>query len=61
MRELGRRAGVDVGTISRLESGHVPRPNLTTSAALARALGIHPADLANTPDPDGPERDRGEE
>lgn len=45
IRELGRRAGVSAGQISRIESGEVQRPAVETLVALARALDCNPVPL----------------
>jgi transcriptional regulator with XRE-family HTH domain len=39
-RELSTKAGLSVGTVSSLESGHVTRVELRTMLRLADALGV---------------------
>lgn len=45
IRELGRRAGVSAGQISRIEAGEVEKPSRETLGAIARALGGRPDPL----------------
>jgi transcriptional regulator with XRE-family HTH domain len=42
--ELGRRAGVNPGTINRLETGEREPPGRDQALALAEALGLAPAE-----------------
>ncbi len=44
-RELGRRAGVDNGTVIRIEQGLIPNPRPDNLRAIGRVLGIPAADL----------------
>jgi HTH-type transcriptional regulator/antitoxin HipB len=46
--ELARRAGVNQGTISRIEAGHTKGVDLATLDRLARALGVSPRSLLVT-------------
>ena len=43
--ELAERSGVGITTITRIESGHIPEPRVSTLRKLADALGIEPRDL----------------
>lgn len=57
--EVAARAGLQPETISRLENGRLS-PTLTSVAALAKALGVEPGDLAGfgstgSPPPVSPE------
>ncbi len=44
-REVGRRAGVDGGTVTRLERSMNPRPSIENLSAIAEVLGIPTADI----------------
>jgi transcriptional regulator with XRE-family HTH domain len=44
-RELARRAGVDSGTVVRIEQGQIARPRADSLRALGAVLGISAADL----------------
>lgn len=44
-REVARRAGVDVGTVTRLEQGLIPNPRVERLRAIAEVLEIPAADL----------------
>ncbi|MCZ2341474.1 MAG: helix-turn-helix domain-containing protein [Bacteroidales bacterium] len=60
LAELAERAGVNLGTIHRIESGHRPNPTWETVVALSAALGV-PTDAflavgeESTPDRPGDE------
>lgn len=43
--ELAERAGVAKGTVYALEKGAHPRPRGRVMRAIARALGVEPADV----------------
>jgi predicted transcriptional regulator len=43
--ELAEKSNVGITTITRIESGHIPEPRVSTLRKLARALGISPAEL----------------
>ena len=43
--ELARRAGLDVATVSRLETGRRKNPRLETLGSLAKALDCDPGYL----------------
>jgi transcriptional regulator with XRE-family HTH domain len=43
--ELAERSGVGITTITRIESGHIPEPRVSTLRKLADALEVSPADL----------------
>ena len=43
--EVARRAGVDVGTVSRIERGQIPSPTAKTLLALGKVLDIPASDL----------------
>src|SRR5688572_6316295 len=45
LRELGRRAGVSAGQLSRIENGQVAQPAQDTLERLARALDRDPRPL----------------
>jgi transcriptional regulator with XRE-family HTH domain len=45
LSELARRADVDKGTVSRLESGRITNPTTDTVAKLERALRIRRGSL----------------
>jgi transcriptional regulator with XRE-family HTH domain len=44
-RELAARAGVSMQTISNLETGRLRDLKVSTLSALARSLGVSPAEL----------------
>ena len=44
-REVARRAGVDVGTVTRIEKAQIPTPKAENLTAIGDALGIPAADL----------------
>ena len=44
-REVARRAGVDVGTVVRIEQGQIASPRLDNLRAIGEVLGIPAADL----------------
>lgn len=48
VREVARRAEIDVSVISRLERGQNPRPRMETLRAIGEVLGIPTADLYTT-------------
>jgi len=43
--ELADKSGVGITTITRIESGHMTEPRVSTLRKLAAALGIEPRDL----------------
>lgn len=43
--EVARRAGVDAGTVSRIERGQIPNPTAKTLLALGEVLGIPESEL----------------
>jgi transcriptional regulator with XRE-family HTH domain len=43
--EVARRAGINVGTVTRLELGQIKEPRPTNLLAIAAVLGIEPADI----------------
>jgi transcriptional regulator with XRE-family HTH domain len=43
--ELADKSGVGITTITRIESGHITEPRVSTLRKLAAALGIEPRDL----------------
>jgi transcriptional regulator with XRE-family HTH domain len=43
--EVARRAGVNVGTVTRIEHGEIPNPRPESLMAMARVLQISPSDL----------------
>lgn len=43
--EVARRAGVDAGTVSRIERGQIPNPTAKTLLALGKVLGIPESEL----------------
>jgi transcriptional regulator with XRE-family HTH domain len=49
-RELAEKAGVGVGTVSRLEEGVVTDPRFSTLRKLAAVLKVNPRDLMNMDD-----------
>jgi transcriptional regulator with XRE-family HTH domain len=49
-RELAEKAGVGVGTVSRLEEGVVTDPRFSTLRKLAAVLKVTPRDLMNMDD-----------
>lgn len=53
--EVARRAGVDKGTVTRIELGQIPRPRPENLRAIGDVLGIPAADLFTATDwlPDG--------
>jgi transcriptional regulator with XRE-family HTH domain len=44
-REVARRAGVDVGTVTRIELGQIARPTPDSVTAIGAVLGVSAADL----------------
>jgi transcriptional regulator with XRE-family HTH domain len=44
-REVARRAGVDVGTVTRIEQGLIPQPRVDSLRAIGAVLDIPTADL----------------
>ena len=44
-REVARRAGVDVGTVTRIELAQIPRPRPDSLRAIGEVLSIPAADL----------------
>lgn len=44
-RELGKRAGVSMQTVSNLETGRLRDLKVSTLSALAQTLGVSPAEL----------------
>ncbi|GAA4969408.1 helix-turn-helix transcriptional regulator [Kineococcus glutinatus] len=44
-REVARRAGVDVGTVTRIELGRVPHPRPAVLTAIGEVLGVSASDL----------------
>jgi transcriptional regulator with XRE-family HTH domain len=46
--EVARRAGVDIGTVSRIESGRIANPKPETLQAIGEVLGIPASDLFAT-------------
>ena len=44
-RELAARAGVSMQTVSNLETGRLRDLKVSTLSALARSLGVSPAEL----------------
>ena len=48
LRELARRAGLGVATLSRIESGEA-NPRLSTLLQLAEVLGVFAGDLFEKP------------
>jgi transcriptional regulator with XRE-family HTH domain len=46
--EVARRAGVDIGTVSRIESGRIANPRPETLQAIGEVLGIAASDLYAT-------------
>lgn len=49
MEQAAAVAGVNVGTISRMEAGKVPNASFDTWIKVCEALGLSVADLANPP------------
>jgi DNA-binding Xre family transcriptional regulator len=49
-RELARRAGVSMQTVSNLETGRLRDLKVSTLAALAGSLGVSPAELLRRSD-----------
>ena len=45
LQRLARRSGVSVGHLSKLETGQVRRPEVSTLLAVARGLGLQPEPL----------------
>ena len=43
--EVARRAGVDVGTVSRIERGQIASPTAKTLLAMGKVLGISASEL----------------
>jgi transcriptional regulator with XRE-family HTH domain len=43
--ELADKSGVGITTITRIESGHITEPRVSTLRRLANALDIEPRDL----------------
>lgn len=43
--ELAERAGLDKGTVSRIEAGEIVNPSNDTVKKLERALGVRPGTL----------------
>ncbi len=43
--EVARRAGVDAGTVSRIERGQIPNPTAKTLLSLGEVLGIPESEL----------------
>jgi transcriptional regulator with XRE-family HTH domain len=44
-REVARRAGIDVATVTRIEQGQIPSPHPENLTAIGDVLGIPAADL----------------
>ena len=53
LRELARRAGVQVSDVSRLERGLTRQPRLTLALALAQALDVRLSQLVGEPPAEG--------
>ena len=47
-RELATRAGVSMQTVSNLETGRLRDLKVSTLSALARSLGVSPAELLSS-------------
>lgn len=43
--ELAERSGVGITTITRIESGHITEPRVSTLRKLAESLDVEPRDL----------------
>jgi len=50
-RELGRRAGIQQGTVSKVERGEMVAGCMPTVEKLAKAFGVKPEELNKAPDP----------
>lgn len=48
VNEVARRAGVDTGTVWRIEQGMIAKPRVESLIAIARVLGISPMQLFTT-------------
>lgn len=46
--EVARRAGIDVGTVSRIEQGYIPNPRPESLVAMAAVLDMPASDLFAT-------------
>ncbi|WP_231140531.1 helix-turn-helix domain-containing protein [Gordonia bronchialis] len=48
VNEVARRAGVDTGTVWRIEQGMIAKPRVESLIAIAKVLGIKPMELFTT-------------
>lgn len=48
VNEVARRAGVDAGTVWRIEQGMIAKPRVESLIAIAKVLGIRPIELFTT-------------
>lgn len=45
LEQVGKRAGVALHTVNRIETGHTPYPQAHTILGIAKVLGVDPHDL----------------
>jgi transcriptional regulator with XRE-family HTH domain len=49
-REVSERSGISGSTISKVETGELPRPSAELVEKLAKGLGVHPGELFRDPE-----------